>query len=201
MSLAALKCRCTHWVGLHFWGCEKKSGAGGCWTCRFFSGRPGGSVAGQGVCVCVCLVAVGTTRSESQVRCSSSAGLGFRHALAAAEDLCHCKGTRKFVTNQPGLSFSSLVIVLNEGWTDRTENTKAFSQFSFGRCFKKIPRWSIFRSVRSHHLGCICCNSGRNWSQKSINHIWQKSGVFLWYSNAEHCKTDGYCFSGTKSLK
>lgn len=66
-------------------------------------------------CVCVCLVAVGTTRSESQVRCSSSAGLGFRQALAAAEDLCHCKGTRKFVTNQPGLSFSSLVIVLNEG--------------------------------------------------------------------------------------
>lgn len=70
------------------------------------------------VCVCVCLEAVGTTRSESQVWCSSSAGLGFRHALAAAEDLCHCKGTRKLLTlepNQPALSFSSRDSVLNEG--------------------------------------------------------------------------------------
>lgn len=64
------------------------------------------------MCVCVYLVAVGAMRSESQV-C-----LGFRRALAAAEELCHCKGTRKLVTlepNQPGLSFSSLDIVLSEG--------------------------------------------------------------------------------------
>lgn len=108
-------------------------------------------------------------------------GLGFRRAMGNLRwqptwGSCQCKGMSKWVKaepNQPGLPFSSLDADLDESQPERTENTKAFWQFSFATVLKKILEWNIFPSlsVHSHHLDYTCCNSGRKRFQENINHI------------------------------
>lgn len=85
VSLGALKYGCRHWVGLHFWGCEKKSRAGGAEPAGFSVEGPEEALQGRVrvfVSVCECLWVFGGRCSwEVKVKCGAAPVLGLASAV------------------------------------------------------------------------------------------------------------------------